>query len=138
MNETERLQVLHDSNILDPEGGHSHDAYHAHVVPPRILIAVFAGLMVLTFLTVAATWVDLGPVNIWLALGIAVVKAGLVAMYFMHLRWDSPFNGIILIGAMFFVALFIGIAILDSREYAPNYNPPGSIQRPSIVGPEGN
>lgn len=137
MNEAEKRQVLLDQNILEPDGDNAHSAYHAHVVPPRILIGVFTALMVLTFVTVAATWVNLGPANIWLALGIAVVKAGLVAMYFMHLRWDSPFNGIILISAMFFVALFIGIAILDSREYAPNYNPPGTIQRPSIVGPVG-
>jgi cytochrome c oxidase subunit IV len=55
----------------------------------------------------------------------------------MHLRWDSPFNGIILISAMFFVALFIGIALMDSREYAENYNPPGTIERPTVVAPRG-
>lgn len=135
MNEAERRQVLQESNILEPDGPTDRSAYHAHVVPPRILIGVFVALMVLTFLTVAATWVELGPANIWLALGIAVIKAGLVAMYFMHLRWDSPFNGVILISAMFFVALFIGIALLDSREYAENYNPPGTIERSPVVGP---
>lgn len=96
----------------------------AHPVPLGLLIATFGALMVLTFITVAATWVDLGPFNIWLALLIAVIKAGLVALYFMHLRWDSPFNAIVLIAAMFFVALFIGIVVLDSREYRINYQPP--------------
>lgn len=135
MNEAENRQVLRDQNILEPDGDNDHSAFHAHVVPPRILLGVFGGLMILTILTVGATWVNLGPANIWLALFIAVIKAGLVAMYFMHLRWDSPFNGIILIGAMLFVALFIGIVILDSREYAPNYNPPGAIEQPSVVAP---
>ncbi len=96
----------------------------AHPVSLSLLLTTFAGLMILTFLTVAATWVDLGMWNIWLALLIAVIKAGLVAMYFMHLRWDSPFNGIVLIAALFFVALFIGSVVLDSREYSVNYDPP--------------
>src|SRR3954447_25495522 len=96
----------------------------AHPVPLRLLLIVFAGLMVLTFLTVAATWVNLGAANIWIALLIAVAKASLVALYFMHLRWDAPFNGIVLIAALFFVALFVGIAVLDAKEYQPNYLPP--------------
>ena len=48
---------------------------HVHVVSPKILIGVFAALMILTILTVAAIKVDLGAMNIWIALGIAVVKA---------------------------------------------------------------
>jgi hypothetical protein len=42
----------------------------------------------------------------------------------MHLRWDSPFNGFVLICALFFVSLFIGTVILDSKEYQVNYIPP--------------
>jgi cytochrome c oxidase subunit 4 len=44
-------------------------------------------------------------------------------MYFMHLRWDSPFNGLILIAALFFVSLFIGLALLDSHSYQPALKP---------------
>ena len=107
---------------------HGHDSQTArplaHPVPLGVLLATFGALMFLTFLTVAATWTDLGSFNIWLALFIAVLKASLVALYFMHLRWDSPFNAIVLIAALFFVAVFIGIAVLDSREYKGNYQPP--------------
>jgi cytochrome c oxidase subunit IV len=99
----------------------------AHPVPLSILLGTFAALMILTLLTVAATWVDLGVANIWVALAIAVIKGGLVAMYFMHLRWDSPFNGIVLIAALFFVALFVGSVVLDAREYRANYQPPTRI-----------
>lgn len=102
-----------------------HDAI-AHPVPLSTLLGVFAALLVLTFITVAVTWVNLGPANIWIALFIAVAKAGLVALYFMHLRWDSPFNAIALMAALFFVALLLGIVILDSKEYQPNLEPPSS------------
>lgn len=119
------------------EHGHEgtpHDPGHA--VPPRILLSVFAALMVLTVVTVAVRYIDLGPGNVWVALGIAVIKGGLVAMYFMHLRWDSPFNGIVLIVSLFFVALFIGIAVLDSKYYQATLEPPGGVN-PPLASPAG-
>ena len=103
----------------------AHDAI-AHPVPLKTLIGVFAALIVLTVLTVAVTYVKLGAANIWVALFIAAAKGALVALYFMHLRWDSPFNSIALVTALFFVALLLGIVILDSKEYAPNYTPPAA------------
>jgi cytochrome c oxidase subunit 4 len=57
-----------------------------------------------------------------------LIKASVVALYFMHLRWDSPFNAIVLIAALFFVTIFIGVAVLDSREYKVNYTKPGGGQ----------
>jgi cytochrome c oxidase subunit 4 len=75
--------------------------------------------------------VDLGQANIWIALAIAFVKASIVALYFMHLRWDSPFNGIVIIAAFFFVALFIGISMLDTHTYHPALKPtPTSVITP--------
>ncbi len=97
-----------------------------------MLLGVFAALLVLTILTVGVTSVDLGPANIWIALFVAVAKGGLVVMYFMHLRWDSYYNGIILIASLFFVALFIGIAVLDTKEYQPNLEPPNQGQVMSV------
>lgn len=104
-----------------------HDVPHVHVVPVKVLLAVYAILVFFTVATVAVTYVDLGNFNIWMALLIAVVKAGLVAMYFMHLRYDSPFNGIILITALLFVSLFIGLAVLDTHEYQSDYAPPAGM-----------
>lgn len=103
---------------------HSHgvDDHHPHVSPISILLGVYAVLIFLTALTVAVTWVDLGPANIWIALGVAVVKAGVVAMFYMHLKYENPFFGQVLIASIFFVALFIGVAMLDSREYKPTIN----------------
>ena len=97
---------------------------HVHVVPVGILLGVFAALMVLTLLTIAATYVDLGEVNIYLALGIAAIKASIVALYFMHLRYDRPFNGVILATAFMFVALFIGAVMDDTHAYQGNIGAP--------------
>lgn len=97
-----------------------HDAHGhgvGHVVSFKILGAVAAALLILTWITVLATKIDLGDGNIYLALGIAVVKATLVALFFMHLRWDRPFNGFVFVGAFAFVALFIAFALTDSLEY---------------------
>jgi len=104
---------------------HGHDT--PHVMPTWLLLAVFAGLIALTVITVLATRVQLGALNIWVALAIAVIKAGLVAMYFMHLRYDAPFHGIVMIIAFVFVAVFIGITLLDVTEYKVNYEPPASM-----------
>jgi cytochrome c oxidase subunit 4 len=105
---------------------------HVHVVPMRVLVGVIVALLVLTWVTVAATWFDFGYTgNILIALGIATVKASLVALYFMHLRYDNLFNGIVLISALVFVAVLIGIALLDTRRYQPDMyvtpTPPGSV-----------
>jgi cytochrome c oxidase subunit 4 len=101
-------------------------AIHPHIVPPRVLLAVYAVLVVLTIATVAITGVNLGPLNIWAALAIAVIKAAFVILYFMHLRYDHPLNAIVLISALLFVAVFIGIAMMDTSEYKVNYQAPGT------------
>ena len=96
----------------------THDSAHSglgHVVPLWLLAAVFGALLALTGLTVAVAHVDLGNLNLYLALGIATVKASLVVLFFMHLFWDRPFNSMIFIGCLLFVSLFIGIALTDSR-----------------------
>ena len=104
-----------------------HKAYHAHVVPLWLLFAVFVALIILTALTVGVTKVDFGGLNIWIAIGVATVKAILVALYFMHLRWDAPYNGLVAIVAFSFVAIFIGYTLQDSLGYQKY------IQRPPIV-----
>lgn len=102
--------------------GYPTSAPHAgpHVVPGWLLLAVFAALMLLTVVTVAVTWLDLGAWNLAAAMGIAAVKASLVALYFMHLRWDSPFYALLLVAALAFLALFLGFTLLDAVAYQPD------------------
>jgi len=102
-----------------------HHAAHGpgHVVPLRLLVGVLVALLVLTVVTVAVTWVDLGPLNLVVALVIALIKASLVGLYFMHLRWDRPFNAIVLITSLALVVLFVAFALIDSHEYQPDVIP---------------
>jgi cytochrome c oxidase subunit 4 len=81
-------------------------------------VGIWAILLLLTAATVSVTWYDFGAgPNLWIAMGIATVKASLVLLYFMHLRYDRPVNAIVFIFALFFVALFIGGALQDSQHY---------------------
>ncbi|MDD5562401.1 MAG: cytochrome C oxidase subunit IV family protein [Thermoanaerobaculaceae bacterium] len=98
-----------------------------HVVPLRVLVAVWGTLLALTGLTVAAAGVDLGSYNLGVAMLIATAKATLVLLFFMHLRYDRPILAIVFVTALLFVALFVSIALLDSNAYAhqliPGYGP---------------
>ena len=109
--------------------GHENHPEVGHVVPVSLLTIVFVALLALTWLTVAITWVDLGALNIWVALLIAAVKGGLVVLYFMHLRWDSPFNSVVLLTSLVFLAVFIAITITDTFNYRERLDPPPAIQR---------
>lgn len=97
----------------------------AHVMPVRILVGVFWGLVFLTLVTVAATFFPTGSLEIWISLGIATVKASLVAAYFMHLRYDNPLYAVLFAFGLLFVALFIGFALLDTHQYQPDLKPGG-------------
>ena len=84
-------------------------------MPLWLLAAVFSALILLTGLTVAVAQVDLGNLNLYLAMAIATLKSSLVVLFFMHLFWDRPFNSMIFIGCLMFVSLFIGITLTDQR-----------------------
>lgn len=106
----------HHEGVL--RNGESHGPIVGHVVPARVLLGVWAILLVLTAATVSVTWFDFGEgPNLWIALGIAALKSSLVLLYFMHLRYDNPINAIVFIFALFFVGLFIGGTLDDSRQY---------------------
>ncbi len=100
-------------------GGHAagHDDHHEHVSAPSLLIGIFAALLVLTFITVFVAGIDFGAFNIWMAMGVATVKATLVGLYFMHLRYDAKFNTFIFLSSFFFVSLFVGFTMMDSSQY---------------------
>jgi len=110
----------------DPHHHGSDHAHHGvgHIVSPKILIATAVALLCLTGITVWSVRIDfaefdLKEMNIFVAMGIALVKATLVCLFFMHLRWDRPFNGFILVGSLAFVALFIAFTLTDTAEYQP-------------------
>lgn len=101
----------------------SHGHGSVHVVPMKVLIATLLALLVLTVVTVGAAGhpiLKTSGLGIWVAMGVATVKAGIVMLYFMHLRYDSKFNTFAIISAVLFVGLFIFMCYLDSGEYRPN------------------
>jgi cytochrome c oxidase subunit 4 len=87
--------------------GHDDGAVHAHISNFAFLCAIFATLVVLTIITVAASYVDFGSGNTVIALIIATIKAGLVATFFMHLRYDKLFNTLAFLSAFLFLAVFL-------------------------------
>ena len=79
----------------------------------RCLTTVWALLLVLTGITVAVSRLDLGALNIWAALGIATLKAGLVVLYFMHLKNEPRLFKLCLFIALLTLAAFIGLTFFD-------------------------
>ena len=90
-----------------------------HVASMLELCGIFTALMFLTGITVALAGVDLGEFNLTITLGIATLKASLVALFFMHLRHDSGFNRLAFFSSFLFVLLFVGITLTDSHQYQP-------------------
>jgi cytochrome c oxidase subunit IV len=89
---------------------HAHTAAEHHVHGgPKVYALVLGALLVLTAITVAASRIDFGSnmTNVIIAMLIASVKASLVALFFMHLRWDKPMSAIIFCSSLFFLALFL-------------------------------
>ena len=86
-------------------------------MPIRYLLATGTALIILTIVTVVIAGFDFGAANIFVALIIAGIKASLVVLFFMHLRWDRPFNSFIFVASIGFVMLFISFALTDSLQY---------------------
>ena len=78
-----------------------------HVVPIPIYLAVFVALMVGTYLTVWAAGKDFGAFNTVVALGIAVTKATLVVLFFMHVKYSPRLTQLVVAAAVVFLALLI-------------------------------
>jgi cytochrome c oxidase subunit 4 len=96
--------------------GHGHHGF-AHPSPIWQLLAVFFALLALTVATVYQSTLDLGDLEIWASLTIATIKAALVILFFMHMIHDKPFNIIMFLGTLIFVALFLGFTLMDAHGY---------------------
>jgi cytochrome c oxidase subunit 4 len=93
----------------------------AHVVPRKVYYAVFVALLVLTAITTTVAFVDLGPWNTVVALGIAFLKATLVALFFMHVKYSPRLTQVIVAGGIFWLAILIALTLSDfvSRGWLP-------------------
>lgn len=110
----------HDAEAADPNdltsGTVLEEHQHTHVLPWQLLVAVWVALMGFTGLTVFQATLDLGGFDLQIAMFIATCKALLVALIFMHLRWDRPFNGLVFLSSLVFAGLFVAISMLDTTS----------------------
>jgi cytochrome c oxidase subunit 4 len=92
----------------------SHPAHpQGHVVSWRVYLAVFAALVVLTGVTVLVTGFDFGPLNLIVALGVAVAKASLVVLYFMHARYSPRLTGVVIASGIAFFVILVFLTLTD-------------------------
>ncbi len=113
--------------------GHS-TPENRHVVPAKTYIAVGVALLLLTAVTVGVSFIHLGGWNAIAAVGIASVKALLVALIFMHLLYDKKIFLIIFSTAILFLGIFLALTMFDilSRgEIYPDYEKP--IEKSAVI-----
>ncbi len=84
-----------------------------HIVPLKTYLAIFAILIVLTGVTVGVAFAELGLMNIVVALTIAVFKATLVILYFMHVRYESQLTWVFVGAGFFWLAILIVFTLSD-------------------------
>jgi len=92
----------------------AHEAHHHHIVPKKVLLTVFGGLVFLTVLTVFTSRIDLGAFNLPLALAIALTKTSLVLAFFMALKYDNRVNTLVFSIGAIFVVVFLVFTLLDT------------------------
>ena len=78
-----------------------------HIVSRKIYYMIFAALLVLTAVTVGVAFVNFGPLNNIIAMGIAVLKATLVVLYFMHVKYSSRLVKIVVVAGFFWLAIMV-------------------------------
>jgi len=91
------------------------------VVPTKLYISVFIALIALTALTTGVAFINLGKWNTVAALVIAVCKATLVVLFFMHLRWSSNLLRMVVAASLLWLAILIVLTLSDvfTRDWTP-------------------
>jgi len=84
-----------------------------HIVPPRVYYTVFAMLMLGTAITVGVSFLDLGAFNAIAALTIAVFKAALVVLFFMHVKYSTRLTWVVVTGSVFWLAILLSLTFSD-------------------------
>ncbi len=98
---------------------HAHSQHH--IVPKKVYYAIFAALIILLFATVGVAYLPLGNWGIYVAMSIAIVKALLVVLYFMHVRYSSQLIWVTAGAGFVWLIIMFGITISDfaTRSWIP-------------------
>jgi cytochrome c oxidase subunit 4 len=94
------------------ESKYEHDHEH-HIVSPMVYLAIVGALLVGTALTVWASFIDMGAWNPVIALAIAVTKATLVVLFFMHVKYSTKLTKLTVISGIFVFMALIGMTMAD-------------------------
>ena len=94
----------------------SSNTAHHHILPLKLYLTIGGALLFLTFVTWWVAHFDFGAMNMVIAMLIALVKATLVVMYFMHLRYDSKLYLSVFLLALLMLATFIIFTMLDTER----------------------
>jgi cytochrome c oxidase subunit 4 len=84
-----------------------------HILPTRVYYTIFAVLMVCTYLTIQIAFIDLGALNTVLALAIAVFKAVLVVLFFMHVKYSTRLTWAVVLGSVFWLGILLALTLSD-------------------------
>jgi len=89
---------------------------HQHILPLRLYLIIGLILLLLTALTVSIASLDFGSWNLVIALVIAGLKASLVGLFFMHLKYDNKIYAAVFVLAVVFLVMFIVFAMFDTTQ----------------------
>ncbi|GAB4424790.1 MAG: cytochrome C oxidase subunit IV family protein [Anaerolineae bacterium] len=103
-----------------------------HVVPVRTYLIIFGALMVLAVVTVAVSYVNLGVLNNFIALAIAISKAVLIMAFFMHLKYSNKLTLLVALMGFFWLIIFFAITMGD---YLARGSIPGDLGPQSVFAP---
>lgn len=84
-----------------------------HIVGVGVYVAVFLALVALTWVTTWVSTIDLGRLNIFVALSIAIFKASLVLLFFMHVKYGSRLTKMTVMAGIYWLTLLLFVAMVD-------------------------
>ncbi len=101
-----------------------------HISPKSTYYTIFGALMGLTLVTVTVAFINLGALNFPVAIGIAITKATLVVLFFMHVKYSSQLTKMFVAMAFFFLFILFGLTMTDYlsrglRTYSGGAGGPG-------------
>ena len=97
-----------------------------HISPKSTYYTIFGALMVFTAITVAAAFVNLGSFNFPVAIAIAITKATLVILFFMHAKYSSRLTKLVVSGAFFFLVVLLTLTMTDYLSRGWHTSPRGT------------
>ncbi|MDH3889760.1 MAG: cytochrome C oxidase subunit IV family protein [candidate division Zixibacteria bacterium] len=110
------------------------DKTKPHILPLSLYLTIGGALLVLTAVTVLVSFFQFGAYNLVVAMFIAAIKATLVALFFMHLKYDNKVYLLVFVLAILFLAAFIIFTMFDTMQRDQIYRiKSGPIDKDAII-----